>query len=144
MCATLAAKRPELVRALVLVSPAGAPTPRSTRAYAIGLARALAVAPLPVMRHLAEDALRTGPEALLYGALFATRERFAGRVEVPTLLVWGEHDQLLPAELAAAWQEAIPGARLALIPDTGHVPMVEDPSAVAQALLEFLDGLDDG
>lgn len=144
VCATLAARRPELVRGLVLVSPAGAPVPRSTAAYVTGLARALAVAPLPVIRHLAEDALRTGPEALLYGALFATREQFAGEIGVPTLLVWGEHDHLLPVTLAEAWRKAIPGARGVVIPGTGHVPMVEDPSAFAEALLEFVDDLGDG
>ena len=49
----------------------------------------------------------------------------------------------MPVELAADWQRAIPQAELEVIEEAGHVPMVETPSAFAERLLHFLDGLDD-
>jgi pimeloyl-ACP methyl ester carboxylesterase len=139
VCARLAAERPELVSALVLVAPAGAPAPRSLASYAKGLARTFLSARPALLRTIAEDAIRTGPEALLHGALFATGEGFAGEVTPPTLLVWGARDRLLPLELAADWQRAIPGARVEVIEEAGHVPMIEAPSAFAECLLQFLD-----
>ena len=143
VCASLAAKRPELVRALVLIAPAGAPELRSLQAYARGLVRTFLSARPGLMRRIAEDAIRTGPEALLHGALFATGSSFAGGVSAPTLLIWGARDRLIPVELAAEWQRAIPQARLVVIDEAGHVPMVETPSAFAESLLEFLDALHD-
>ena len=144
VCASLAAERPELVRALVLIAPVGAPEPRSLHAYARGLVRTMLLARPGLIRTIAEDAIRTGPEALLHGALFATGSKFAGRVTAPTLLIWGARDRLIPVELAAEWQRAIPQARLEVIDDAAHVPMVETPSAFAERLLHFLDSLDDG
>ena len=144
VCASLAAERPELVRALVLVAPAGAPALRSLQAYARGLVRTFLSARPGLLRTIAEDAIRTGPEALLYGAYFATSGSFAGRVSAPTLLVWGARDRLIPVELADEWQRAIPQARLEVIDGAAHVPMVETPLAFAERLLHFLDDLDDG
>jgi pimeloyl-ACP methyl ester carboxylesterase len=143
VCARLAAERPELVGALVLIAPAGAPGSRSLHAYGRGLVRTFLSARPGLIRTIAEDAIRTGPEALLHGALFATGARFAGRVQAPTLLIWGARDRLLPIELAAEWQRAIPHARLEAIDGAAHVPMVEMPSAFAELLLQFLDDLGD-
>jgi pimeloyl-ACP methyl ester carboxylesterase len=144
VCASFAAERPELVQALVLVAPAGAPRPRAGHAYARGLVRTFLSARPALIRTIAEDALRTGPEALLHGALFVAGSSFSGRVSAPTLLIWGARDRLIPVELAADWQRAIPQARLEVIDGAAHVPMVETPSAFAERLLQFLDGLDDG
>ena len=144
VCASLAVERPELVHALVLIAPAGAPELRSLQAYARGLVRTFLSARPGLMRTIAEDAIRTGPEALLHGALFATGSSFAGNVSAPTLLIWGARDRLIPVELAAEWQRAIPQARLEVIDDAAHVPMVETPSVFAERLLHFLDDLDDG
>jgi pimeloyl-ACP methyl ester carboxylesterase len=143
IAAQVAAERPDLVGALVLVDAAGAPDARSLPAWGAGLARTLVAAPGRVLEAVVTDAARTGPEALVRGAWFAMRTRFAGRIAAPTLLVWGERDALLPVELAAAWQRAIPHARLVTIAGAGHVPMIEAPSAFSEALLEFLDDLDD-
>jgi pimeloyl-ACP methyl ester carboxylesterase len=93
-------------------------------------------------RRLGIDVLRAGPASILRGALYAVRADVRERardVRVPTLLVWGERDPLVPPELAGEWQRAIPHARLVLLPHTGHVPMVEQPRAFAAALEEFLD-----
>ena len=144
VCATLAADRPELVRGLVLVAPAGASQRRALAAYAVGLARTIAALRPSLFVTIAGDALRAGPEALALGALYATGTAFEGSVHAPTLLVWGENDRLLPIELADDWQRAIADAELRIVTDAAHVPMVEQPSVFAELLLEFLDRLDNG
>jgi pimeloyl-ACP methyl ester carboxylesterase len=59
-------------------------------------------------------------------------------LDLPTLIIWGENDPLLPAEDAHLFQRAIKGSRLVVIPHTGHMPMEESPDKVAKAILEFL------
>jgi pimeloyl-ACP methyl ester carboxylesterase len=148
VAATVAAQRPELVRTLVLVAPVGAPRDaspvRTLARYGTALARTLATAPAELLRTVAADALRWGPEALVRGGLWVAGASFDGGVRAPTLLVWGERDVLVPVEQAAAWRQLVPHARLALVPRVGHVPMVEAPSAFAQLLLEFVDDPGDG
>ena len=45
----------------------------------------------------------------------------------------------MPRRLAETWRDAIPGAQLAVLPDAGHVPMVESPSAFVDAVFDFLE-----
>lgn len=47
------------------------------------------------------------------------------RIAAPTLIVWGEQDQLVPIGHAHRWHELLPDARLEVIPDCGHLPHVE-------------------
>jgi pimeloyl-ACP methyl ester carboxylesterase len=56
---------------------------------------------------------------------------------VPTLVLSGSHDQLIPTENARRLAGRIPGAELALVEPGGHVFFVEQPAAVNRALLEF-------
>jgi pimeloyl-ACP methyl ester carboxylesterase len=138
--ARLAAERPELVDALVLVAPVG--VPRSLPGYVTGLLRTMRETSPSLLAVVAADALRTGLPSLARGAWFATHTPFAGAIGAPTLLVWGERDRLVPPELAARWHEAIPQARLELVPGAGHVPMLEAPSRFGELLQQFLDDLD--
>jgi pimeloyl-ACP methyl ester carboxylesterase len=65
------------------------------------------------------------------------RRRLA-RIASPTLLCWGAHDRLAPrAPCGEAWAKAIPGARLQVFDDSGHVPHLEEADAVAKAVGEF-------
>jgi pimeloyl-ACP methyl ester carboxylesterase len=59
------------------------------------------------------------------------------RITAPTLLCWGEHDRVAPLLCAEAWAGAIPGARLVTFADSGHVPHLEEPDAVAAAVVGF-------
>ena len=63
------------------------------------------------------------------------------RIGVPTLLVWGANDKLYPPAYAQAWQRLIPGAEIAIIPECGHVPQVEQRAAFVAALEGFLAGM---
>ncbi len=60
------------------------------------------------------------------------------RIDVPTLLVWGDHDRLFPLQHAQAFAKAIPGAKLVVIPKCGHVPQIEKPEEFVAALDDFL------
>lgn len=60
------------------------------------------------------------------------------RIDVPTLLLWGDTDRAFPKEHALAYQRAIPGAKLVIIPKCGHVPQIEQPDAFVAALQSFI------
>jgi pimeloyl-ACP methyl ester carboxylesterase len=60
------------------------------------------------------------------------------RIGVPTLVVEGGCDKLLPRGWAAQIAAQIPGARSAVIGDAGHCPQIEQPNVVNELLLEFL------
>ena len=61
------------------------------------------------------------------------------KIECPTLIVWGEHDTLVPAKDAVRLEELIPDARRELFERTGHVAMLERPERFNRVLREFLD-----
>jgi len=61
------------------------------------------------------------------------------RIDVPTLLVWGAEDRFVtPGYYGAAYQAAMPGARLATIDGAGHFPHLERPEAFVDRVAEFL------
>jgi pimeloyl-ACP methyl ester carboxylesterase len=60
------------------------------------------------------------------------------RVRVPTLVLWGKDDKILPAEEGLRLSSAIAGARLTVLPDTGHLPQEETPESFSRAVAEFL------
>jgi len=55
-------------------------------------------------------------------------------VQAPTLVVWGERDQLVSPRLAARTAATIPGARLLMLPGVGHVAQIEAAETVARAV----------
>jgi pimeloyl-ACP methyl ester carboxylesterase len=137
--AELAVRRPELVRRLVLVAPAGIPC-------GPGVAQRL----LPLLGELADlrgrlrlvvgDAVRLGPVAAARAIAFVSSCDLRGRlpaVEAPTLLVWGDRDRLVPSSIAAEWDRVLPRSRIVYV-SCGHVPMLEAPERVADCILAFL------
>jgi pimeloyl-ACP methyl ester carboxylesterase len=60
------------------------------------------------------------------------------RIAVPTLVVEGECDKLLPPGWAADIAGQIPGGRWLVVQKAGHCPQIEQPSAVNELLMEFL------
>ena len=61
-----------------------------------------------------------------------------GGITIPTLVAWGQHDRLIPLALGERFAREIPGARLVVVPDTGHAPMIETPEAFLAAVQPFL------
>jgi len=73
------------------------------------------------------------------GQRVSARDRLYLASAVPTLIVWGEDDGIIPVEHAYATHEAIPGSHLAVLPHAGHFLPFEQPEWFSRVLLEFLD-----
>jgi pimeloyl-ACP methyl ester carboxylesterase len=61
-------------------------------------------------------------------------------VAIPTLVVWGAADRIIPVEHGHAYAEAIPGAEFQLIQDAGHLPRLETPDLLARLVWAFATG----
>ena len=59
-------------------------------------------------------------------------------VQVPTLIVWGKQDAIVPLQCGELYQAAIPGARLTVLERCGHSPQVEKPQEFLAAVVPFL------
>jgi pimeloyl-ACP methyl ester carboxylesterase len=59
------------------------------------------------------------------------------RVNMPTLIAWGDKDRILPAAMAPAWKKLIPHAVVHVFPDAGHLVTDEKPECV-EAIADFL------
>jgi pimeloyl-ACP methyl ester carboxylesterase len=57
-----------------------------------------------------------------------------GAIEVPTLVLWGESDRIIEPTYGQAYAAAINGARFQVLPATGHMPQMESPDLVLQAI----------
>jgi pimeloyl-ACP methyl ester carboxylesterase len=57
---------------------------------------------------------------------------------LPTLLIWGEQDRIIPVAHGYAAHEAVPGSRLEVLAGVGHFPHVESPTAVVDILDDFI------
>ncbi|MFQ6027146.1 MAG: alpha/beta fold hydrolase [Dehalococcoidia bacterium] len=59
-------------------------------------------------------------------------------VNIPTRIVWGREDHLVPLECGQIYHKSIPGSDLVVIDNCGHAPQVEKPEEFIQAALDFL------
>lgn len=162
---TFAARHPERMAKLVLVSPDGfaspgfeygkAPdVPLMVEAMRYTLPKWLlkpSLAPAYANPAVMTDALATRYHDLMLGP--GTREAMIARmaqtvlvdplpllrsIAAPTLLLWGDKDALIPIANAADYLKALPHARLETLPGVGHLPQEEAPEASARLLVAFL------
>jgi 3-oxoadipate enol-lactonase len=66
------------------------------------------------------------------------RSGVLGEIAVPTLVIGGEHDSLTPPDMKRELASRIPGARLEILPDCGHMANMERPDAFNAVVLDFL------
>jgi pimeloyl-ACP methyl ester carboxylesterase len=157
---------PGRVRALVLANTRAASDDDAARQGRNAMARlvendgleALAGVLLPKM--LAPDLQSTQPQVVdlvrkminsasipgVVAALVAMRDRpdsaaLLSDIQVPTLVVSGREDAIIPASESKHMAEAIPGAHYTVIPDAGHLTPVEQPIATGRVVGEFLEAL---
>jgi pimeloyl-ACP methyl ester carboxylesterase len=64
-------------------------------------------------------------------------KRWLHRIDIPTLLLWGEQDRIVTPTYGEGWRAAIPGARMEQIRDAGHFPHWEQPQEFAARLAAF-------
>jgi pimeloyl-ACP methyl ester carboxylesterase len=139
LAAELAAQHPDRVRRLVLVAPAGISCDRGVLQRSLPLFGELldVGGRLPT---IVGDAVRTGPVSLVHGVAYVWERDLRPElhaVAAPTLLVWGDHDRLVPARIAEEWQRLLPESRLVRL-HCGHVPMWSAPDELAAGMLAFL------
>ncbi len=57
---------------------------------------------------------------------------------MPTHVIWGDRDRIIPPAYGEAFRRLIPEARLTMIPDAGHLPHLEQRAAAVAAMQGFL------
>ncbi len=158
-----AARHPEEVLSLWLLAPAGVKAARASPlmqainrgeplpifARTVAELRALFAfvmqkpprLPGYIMRALAQ---RQAAAYLLNQRIVATLvegpwldEIFADGIDIPALIVWGDHDRALDCSGAEVLRRLMPRAQVALLPGIGHVPMMELPRQVVRDYLRF-------
>jgi pimeloyl-ACP methyl ester carboxylesterase len=88
-------------------------------------------------------AIREGNRAaalLIFKGSFGTSQ-FKGKIKeikTPTLVLWGEKDNLISVANAYQFNQDIKGSKLEVYPNVGHVPMEEVPERVAKSILDFI------
>jgi pimeloyl-ACP methyl ester carboxylesterase len=73
------------------------------------------------------------------GQTVSALDRLYLAAHVPTLIMWGANDQIIPVEHAHAAHAAIPGSRLEILPGVGHFVHTEQPKQFLATLTDFLD-----
>lgn len=160
---------PQRVERLVLVDAAGYPRNATSIPIGFRLAQIPALAPLmdnllpramieASLRNVYGDPSQVSDElidryyelTLRAGNRQALRQRFTqadggsgytriAELNVPTLIIWGGRDQLIPPVNAERFQRDIEGSRVVLFDDLGHVPQEEDPARTVAVLQTFLN-----
>jgi pimeloyl-ACP methyl ester carboxylesterase len=88
------------------------------------------------------DAALVGSIRTLTAEFFRARAwRDATRITAPTLVIYGSHDRLVHPRLAGRAARAFPGARIVVLPRTGHVAHMEHPAQVAAEIDALLAGI---
>ncbi|MEA2655829.1 MAG: hypothetical protein QOI23_1194, partial [Chloroflexota bacterium] len=99
------------------------------------------------------DPSKLSPEALkvmagnratlaVYAGTSMSGAGLAGRlaaVKTPTLVVWGDSDRIADVDYGRAFAAAIPGAKFQLLSDTGHLPQIETPEQLLDAVWAFAE-----
>ena len=153
MSVGIALDRPDLVQSLLLIDAAGyrdqdwerirVLTDVSTLDDVDRLYRALFARTPFMFRMSRRGFLRAYSSPAVKHVLATTRPEDAygpeelARIEVPTLLIWGEHDGLFELEVARAMEQHLPRARLVVIHDAGHAVHWERPRQMARVIDQF-------
>ena len=66
-------------------------------------------------------------------------KRRAYRIKAPTLILWGENDRIVPPIYAEDFSMLVPGSQVSIIPNAGHLLMIERAEVFAAAVSDFLN-----
>jgi pimeloyl-ACP methyl ester carboxylesterase len=72
------------------------------------------------------------------GQRVSARDRLYLAAEVPSLVIWGERDRIIPVQHGRRAHEEMPGSRFVAIPDAGHFPQLDQPRRFVEALVDFM------
>lgn len=141
ICIRFAARYPEQVASLVLVAPSVLFHQTSIRANILPMLAFLTHLSPAFFPIVCYDFLRAGPRTTLRFArelLSMNVRQDMQRLRVPTLLIWGEKDTLVPSIFAPLAQHLIHESRLVLLRNAGHACMFEQSRSFNAAVLSFL------
>lgn len=162
-----AATYPDKVKKVILIDPAGYPVYKAKGSLAFKLRKIpvlknilTIITPMSIVRKSLEDAY--GNKSLVTDALveqyrdMACREgnrkallirlqndqsgdtTLVSKLTMPTLVIWGTLDQLIPVDNAFKFQRDLPADTLAILENVGHVPMEETPELVIPIVNKFI------
>lgn len=101
--------------------------------------------PYPILHATEHAALRNADSnTRLWNAQLKDRYLLDSRIsalQLPTLVLWGERDQVFDASGAELLRSRLKNPRIEVLPGVGHLPMMEVPSATAQKYASFLETL---
>jgi pimeloyl-ACP methyl ester carboxylesterase len=143
IAAELAADAPDRVDRLVLVDPAALPLNPRPIIHAFSLLRELRTLAPSFLPVLLADTLRAGPLTFWRAAralMLADLRPKLAQIRAPTLVIWGEHDALVPLAFAQQLAEYLRYEQLVVIKGAGHVPMWDHPQEFNRVLVQFLLG----
>ena len=72
------------------------------------------------------------------GQAVSARDRLYLAAGLPTLIVWGRRDSIIPVDHAITAGEALPGSRVEIFERSGHFPHTDDPELFAATLADFV------
>lgn len=143
ICMLLAARWPDLVESMVLVSPAAIPLARSALGYFIPLMNSFLYLKPSFFPILLYDALRAGPFTLLRALqdiILVQAYDIMNKIDVRTLIVWGERDFLVPPKFGHIIRQQLLNARLLTLAKAGHISMYDQYRDFNTWVLLFLGG----
>jgi pimeloyl-ACP methyl ester carboxylesterase len=73
------------------------------------------------------------------GQRVSAHDRLPLASDIPTLIVWGSNDAIIPCRHAAAAHETLPSSRIEIFDGVGHYPHCEDPERFLEVLLDFIE-----
>jgi 4,5:9,10-diseco-3-hydroxy-5,9,17-trioxoandrosta-1(10),2-diene-4-oate hydrolase len=89
-------------------------------------------------RRLQDYALARASASVLKASAFLDLRPALNQIEQPVCLVWGENDPVVPPQDARKLQDILPDAEVHLLPECGHVPILEQPALFQATAREFL------
>lgn len=85
-----------------------------------------------------------GKHAIIYSAreivppdLDSLASRY-NSIKLPTLIIWGDHDRIVPLDIGLKLRRSMPNSKLAIVSECGHMPQEEQPAATLNLIHEFL------
>ena len=78
----------------------------------------------------------------VHGQRVSASDRMYLAADVPTLIVWGDRDPIIPLEHAITTHEMVPGSRLEIFEGAGHFPHCEQPERFVEVLIDFVETTD--
>lgn len=146
IAADLASTFPTKVERLVLVDAVAVPLERTYAQNTLGLVRALLALPLNFLPILFSDAYQAGLRTIMravWELLTMDISDKLAQIQVPTLIVWGENDWLVPLQIGVRIYDRLGNAQFVILEQAGHNPMWDRADTFNQIVDDFLqDRLD--